>query len=207
MGIESRRVRLWISAPSSAMYAKNQSAFPPYPNLNPSSIESAKLFPPPSYRASFNPFPALVIGVTGAAMSAHAQAFVFQVQIHALWGVLLSAFACLRALTYFFVWLSPPRSILPSRPPTEALASFFLACGGLVFQFSTEELTIAAMRRGRDDVMMVLNVAVAVTCCIFCWVLGIVAFKSWLKAREMEKSLLMEGEERIEFHEMEHMDG
>lgn len=34
---------------------------------------------PPSYAGSFNPFPALVIGVTGAAMSAHHQAYVFQV--------------------------------------------------------------------------------------------------------------------------------
>ena len=40
--------------------------------------------------------------------------------------------------------------MLPSRPPTEALGSFFLTCGGLVFIFSTEEVTIAAMRRGRD---------------------------------------------------------
>lgn len=73
-----------------------------------------------------------------------------QVQIHALWGNLLLSFSVLRCLTYFFLWLGPPRSILPSRPPTEALGSFFLACGGLVFMFSTEEVTIAAMRRGRD---------------------------------------------------------
>ena len=73
-----------------------------------------------------------------------------QVQIHALWGNLLVAFAVLRCLTYFFLWLGPPKSMLPSRPPTEALGSFFLACGGLVFIFSTEEITIAAMRRGRD---------------------------------------------------------
>ncbi|KAG5636429.1 hypothetical protein H0H81_008104 [Sphagnurus paluster] len=105
---------------------------------------------PTSYSASFNPFPALVIGVTGAAMAAHAQTYLFQVQIHTLWGNLLVAFAVLRCLTYFFLWLGPPKSILPSRPPTEALGSFFLACGGLVFMFSTEEVTIAAMRRGRD---------------------------------------------------------
>jgi hypothetical protein len=73
-----------------------------------------------------------------------------QIQIHALWGNLLVAFSVLRSLTYFFLWLGPPRSIFPSRPPTEALASFFLACGGLTFMFSTEEVTLAAMRRGRD---------------------------------------------------------
>jgi len=73
-----------------------------------------------------------------------------QVQIHALWGLLLGGFSVLRCLTYFFLWLNPPRSFLPSRPPTEALASFLLACGGLVFIFSTEEVTFAAMRKGHD---------------------------------------------------------
>ncbi|KAF8190758.1 hypothetical protein K438DRAFT_1591797, partial [Mycena galopus ATCC 62051] len=70
--------------------------------------------------------------------------------IHALWGNLLVAFAVLRCLTYFFLWVAPVRSTLPSRPSTEALGSFFLACGGLIFMFSTEEVTIMAMRRGRD---------------------------------------------------------
>jgi hypothetical protein len=81
------------------------------------------------------------------------------------------------------------------------LGSFFLACGGLVFMFSTEEITIAAMRRGRDgkpyfplyvaflnhsvplDVMMFLNVAVALTCFAFCWTLFVVGFKGWAKSR------------------------
>jgi len=172
MGIESRRVKGWLSAPVSAAYAAQSALAVATPT-------------PPSYRASFNPFPALVIGVTGAAMSAHAQAYVFQMQIHVLWGGLLAAFAVLRWLTYFFVWIGPPKSVLPGRPPTEALASFFLACGGLMFQLSTEEVTIAAMRRGHADQMMFLNVAVAFTCFAFCWVLGVVAFRGWLKARSM----------------------
>lgn len=169
MGIESRRIRRWLA--SSAAGASPEA-----------SRSQEAVAEPPSYIFSFNPFPALCIGVTGAAMAAHSQTYLFQVQIHQLWGNLLTAFAVLRCLTYFFLWLSPPRSILPSRPPTEALASFFLACGGLVFQMSTEELTIAAMRRGHDDMMMFLNVAVAVTCLAFCWTLGIVAFKGWLKS-------------------------
>lgn len=210
MGIESRRVRRWLSAPSTALYASLNSRTTDTSNAPGSSA------PPPapaSYSASFNPFPALVIGVTGAAMAAHAQQYVFQVQIHSLWGGLLAAFAVLRCLTYFFAWLGPPRSVLPGRPPTEALAGFFLAGGGLMFQLSTEELTLAAMRRGHDgmsftpclyaiswscgltnplsffhfvpDQMMFLNVAVAFTCFAFCWTLGIVAFKGWLKSRSL----------------------
>ena len=80
-----------------------------------------------------------------------------KVQIHALWGYCLTGFAVLRFLTYLFVWLSPPRSILPSRPPSEALASFFLACGGLIFVMSNEEITFAAMRRGYDGIPTYLS--------------------------------------------------
>jgi hypothetical protein len=154
MGIESRRVRKWLAVST-------------FTSLGSTRLEGDAVAEPSSYSASFNPFPALVIGVTGAAMAAHTQTYLFQVclsfvtciniiftteqvQIHALWGNLLVGFSVLRCLTYFFLWLSPPRSILPSRPPTESLGSFFLACGGLVFIFSTEEVTIAAMRRGRD---------------------------------------------------------
>jgi hypothetical protein len=76
-----------------------------------------------------------------------------KVQIHALWGYCLTGFAFLRFVTYLFVWLTPPRSILPSRPPSEALASFFLSCGGLIFIMSDEEITFAAMRRGYDGII------------------------------------------------------
>ncbi|KAG6911708.1 hypothetical protein DXG01_007958 [Tephrocybe rancida] len=170
MGIESKRIRNWLAA---STFASVRSEHAPQ-----GAVEE-----PVSYSASFNPFPALVIGVTGAAMAAHAQTYLFQVQIHALWGNLLVAFSVLRCFTYFFLWLSPPKSVLPSRPPTEALGAFFLACGGLTFMFSTEEITIAAMRRGRDDVMMFLTVAVAMTCFAFCWTLFVVGSKGWLKSR------------------------
>ncbi|KAI0254928.1 hypothetical protein BJV78DRAFT_886943 [Lactifluus subvellereus] len=170
MGLESRRLRRWFTAQSFA-------------SLKGSSRVSDVITEPASYRSSFNPFPALVMGVTGAAMSAHFQKYLFQVKIHALWGYCLTGFAFLRCLTYFFVWLNPPCSIHPSRPPSEAVASFFLSCGGLIFVMSDEEITFAAMRRGYDDVMMFLNVAVAVTCFAFCWTMLVVGFKGWLKSR------------------------
>jgi len=170
MGIESKPIRRLLA---SSVFSSLQKA----------GSGQGPVDEPPSYSGSFNPFPALVIGVTGAAMAAHFQPYLFGVQIHSLWGNLLVAFSVLRCFTYFFLWLGPPQSVLPSRPPTEALGSFFLACGGLVFMFSTEEVTIAAMRRGRDDVMMFLNVAVAMTCFAFCWTLGIVGFKGWLRIR------------------------
>jgi hypothetical protein len=142
MGLESKTFRRWLAAGS---IASQHHATSVHQSAGQNSVAE-----PPTYIASFNPFAALCIGIMGTVMAAHFQPYLFQVQIHALWGNLLTAFSVMRCLTYFFLWLSPPRSILPSRPPTEAIASFFLACGGLVFMFSTEEVTIAAMRQGHD---------------------------------------------------------
>lgn len=142
----------------------------------------------PSYSGSFNPFPALCIGVTGLAMSAHHQDYIYEVSIHSLWGNLLAAFALLRFLTYFFLFLRPPTaSILPSRPPTEALASFALASGGLVFMISSEEVSFAAMRNGFGDFMAILCVTVAVICFVFAWIAGLFVIKAWAVRREYRR--------------------
>jgi Protein of unknown function (Ytp1) len=68
MGLESRRLRRWLAAISTA-------------SLKPSRRNSGAVAEPASYGGSFNPFPALVIGVTGAAMSAHFQTYLFQVSV------------------------------------------------------------------------------------------------------------------------------
>jgi hypothetical protein len=174
MALESRRVRLLLAL--SAFHPRSKALLPAPAsprclrsgrsrscttsnnnnnnhNSGSSSNSSEKpgLGEPSSYTGSFNPFPALVIGVTGLAMAAHHQTYLYAVQVHSLWGNLLAAFAALRIATYVFLWLRPPtaeRSVLPSRPPTEALASFFLACGGLTFIASTEQIEFAAMRSG-----------------------------------------------------------
>jgi hypothetical protein len=85
--------------------ASQQTAYLPSPSLDPAPM-SAFIFPSVTKRAS-NPLPALVIGVTGLAMSAHHQTYLFQVQIHALWGYLLLGFAICRCLTCFFEWARP----------------------------------------------------------------------------------------------------
>ncbi len=69
MSLESRCLRRWLAAVSTA-------------SLMASNKKSDAVAEPASYGASFNPFPALVIGVTGAAMSAHFQKYLFQV-----WGL------------------------------------------------------------------------------------------------------------------------
>jgi len=68
MSIESKRIRNWLASLTfSGSYT---------PGTSLGDTEE-----PQSYRASFNPFPALVIGVTGAAMAAHHQTYLFQVSI------------------------------------------------------------------------------------------------------------------------------
>ncbi|KZO92141.1 hypothetical protein CALVIDRAFT_487969 [Calocera viscosa TUFC12733] len=167
MALESNFVRRMLSKPALVQTGHPESEVPQ----------------PPSYRGSFNPFPAMCVGITGMAMSAHHQTYLFQVEIHALWGYMLAAFALFRFLTYFFLWLRPPTSPLPSRPPTEALASFCLACGGLTFILSTEEITYMAMRTGKDDMMMFLNLVVAIMCLNFTWVLIVLTIRGWAVGR------------------------
>ncbi|KAJ7622044.1 hypothetical protein FB45DRAFT_753512 [Roridomyces roridus] len=174
MAVESKRLRRWLAGHALAVDH---------------SSESRPVSESETFTLSFNPFPALVIGVTGAVMAAHHQEYLFQVQIHALWGNLILAFAVMRCVTYIFLWVSPSnarpsaQSTLPSRPPSEALASFFLAAGGISFIFSTEEVTLAAMRRGRDDIMLFVVLAVSITCIAFVWTVGVVGFQGWLKLR------------------------
>lgn len=142
------------------------------------SGRSERVQEPPSYAFSFNPLPALVIGVTGLAMAAHHQDYKFQVAVHSLWGLLLAGGSACRFLTYFFLWLRPPtESMLPSRPPTEVLTSFGWAAGGIVFMLSDEEVAFAAMRSGFDDMMAFLNITVALTCLVFCWIVVVMAVK------------------------------
>jgi hypothetical protein len=68
MGLESLRLRRWLSAVATA-------------SLITSNRNSDVVTEPASYGASFNPFPALVIGVTGVAMSTHFQTYLFQVGV------------------------------------------------------------------------------------------------------------------------------
>lgn len=70
MAVELRVVRTWLASLSTLSTSRDISRLPR------ETVEE-----PPSYRASFNPFPALVIGVTGSAMAAHAQVYLFQVSL------------------------------------------------------------------------------------------------------------------------------
>jgi len=72
MGIESKRIRRCLAS----------STFGSKPSAR--NVPDETVTEPASYAASFNPFPALVIGVTGAAMAAHFQTYLFQASSHIL---------------------------------------------------------------------------------------------------------------------------
>ena len=180
MGLEINLVRSLLSYPIAKLHP---SASPAAREADVVSAQRA----PPSYAGSFNPFPALVIGVTGIAMAAHHQDYVYEVQIHVLWGLMLAVFSVMRIITYVTLWLRPPTSVLPSRPPSEALASFSLALGGVLFMLSNEEVSFAAMRSGFSDFMAILNIAVALIGLVFCWTFCVMVIKAWAVRREVTR--------------------
>ena len=91
---------------------------------------------PRQYEFSINPIPALVIILLGIMMSSHTQQSMVSSMIHKQWGNLLVGGAFARGFSYVIMYLKPPKSVLPSRPPTELLASFGLTAGGIIFMAS-----------------------------------------------------------------------
>jgi hypothetical protein len=98
--------------------------------------ESANLREPEAYAFSTNPIPALVILLTGIMMSSHTQESMVSSMVHKQWGNLLTGASFARGLTYVVMWLRPPQSVFPSRPPTELLTAFGLISGGIIFMAS-----------------------------------------------------------------------
>lgn len=95
---------------------------------------------PDSYRTSTNPVPALVILLLGSLMSSHEQDSVVSTMVHRQWGQLLAGASFARGLTYVVMWLKPPTSRYPGRPPTEVLVAFGLVSGGVLFMASVSSL-------------------------------------------------------------------
>ena len=91
---------------------------------------------PKSQGASLNPMPAVVILLLGMMMGSHHQVSMTSTMVHKQWGNMLVGFALARGVTYLLLFLRPPTSYLPARPPSEIVASFCLMSGGLIFMLS-----------------------------------------------------------------------
>lgn len=174
MLVESKTIRNWLNTSIEMMPARGEV-----------SAEDAQAIrqEPRQYSFSFNPIPALVILLLGIMMSQHHQESMVSTQVHAQWGTLLSGFAVARILTYLFLYISPPTSIYPARPPTELLSAFCLISGGLVFMASTYGI-IGAIETRNLMAMFVLTVVVGFTCLLMAWVMIVLALKGWAVRKE-----------------------
>jgi hypothetical protein len=134
MLVESRAIRDLLNAPVT------QGASREHSNLYVGEHEGdASWRLPKSYMFSMNPIPALIVLLLGLMMSSHHQASMVSTMVHKQWGTLLVGAAFARALTYIIFYLSPPVSILPSRPPSELITAFCLIAGGLIFMASVSD--------------------------------------------------------------------
>lgn len=148
MLIESSKMRDLLNTTASGMYKPDEAVH----ETERSDVEKAEAAESPdTYEVSLNPIPALVIILLGIMMSSHTQHSMVSTMVHAQWGNLLCGAGLARGMTYFLLYLKPPRSVLPSRPPTELLASFGLIAGGIIFMSSVSSSAEAPLKRPRTE--------------------------------------------------------
>lgn len=142
-----------------------------------------KAHEPETYAFSMNPIPALVILLLGIMMSSHTQHNMISSMVHKQWGNLLTGASFARALTYLLTYLKPPRSVYPSRPPTELLTAFGLISGGIIFMASSSD-TVDGMIHYELDAMFIYTVTMGLVGLLMAWVILVVALKGWAVRRE-----------------------
>ncbi|GKZ23296.1 hypothetical protein AbraIFM66951_011689 [Aspergillus brasiliensis] len=172
MLVESKRVRNWVN-----------STVLQYPQFSVHGHVKSAWHVPSSQNVSLNPMPALVILLLGTMMGSHHQASMTSSMVHQQWGNLLSGFAVSRILTYVILFLKPPTSYLPSRPPTEILASFCLIGGGLIFMMSTRSI-VETMIYNEIDSMFTMTVGMSLTAFVMAWEIIVIAIKAWAMRRK-----------------------
>ncbi|KAI6900929.1 hypothetical protein KC318_g4706 [Hortaea werneckii] len=134
-------------------------------------------------RIPLNPMPALTIMLLGTMMAAHHQASEVSTKLHSQWGNLFTAFGLARGVTYITLYLKPPPSSHPSRPPTEITTSFCLCAGGLVFMTSASEVVETIEANGVDS-SVVSMVCMGLTCVILAWEIVLYGIKGWAVRKE-----------------------
>ncbi|KAK3066188.1 hypothetical protein LTS18_001927, partial [Coniosporium uncinatum] len=138
---------------------------------------------PHQYRFPMNPLPGLVILLLGIMMSSHHQLSMTSTMIHKQWGTMFVGFAMARAVTYIVLYISPPQSLLPSRPPSEIITSFCLTAGGIIFMLSAHDIVVA-LEYNDLDAMFVFTVTMGLTCLILAWTTVLMAIKGWATRKE-----------------------
>ncbi|KAK2045129.1 hypothetical protein LZ31DRAFT_594253 [Colletotrichum somersetense] len=176
MLIESSRIRDFLNTT-----VVNAAAITPERTYDEEELET--LQPPKQYEFSINPIPALVILLLGIMMSSHTQHSMVSSMVHKQWGNLLTGASFARGLTYVIVYLKPPQSVLPSRPPTELLAAFGLISGGIIFMASASD-TIEGMEHYSLDAMFMYTVTIGLVGLLMAWEIIVLAIKGWAVRKE-----------------------
>lgn len=138
---------------------------------------------PQTYRVPLNPMPALTIMLLGMMMGSHHQQSMVSTMMHAQWGGLFTAFALARAVTYISLYLKPPTSHFPSRPPSEIVAAFCLTSGGILFMNSASDVVWAIESNGLDA-MTIFTVTMGLTGVMLAWEVVVFAVKGWAVRKE-----------------------
>lgn len=136
-----------------------------------------------SEKTSLNPMPALTIMLLGMMMSSHHQHSMVSTMLHALWGKAFSAFAVSRIATYVIMFLRPPTSHFPARPPTELVAAFCLISGGLMFMNSASD-SVKSIETNGLDAMTIWTITLGITGLVMAWEMMCFALKGWAIRRE-----------------------
>jgi hypothetical protein len=142
---------------------------------------------PKHYAVPLNPMPGLTILLLGIMMSGHHQNSMVSTMIHKQWGTMFVGFAMARAVTYIMLYIKPPQSYLPSRPPSELITSFCLTAGGIIFMISNKD-TVAALEAYGLDAMFTFIVTIGVTGVLMAWAVVVCAIKGWAARRETPSS-------------------
>ncbi|KAI9822346.1 MAG: hypothetical protein M1827_000065 [Pycnora praestabilis] len=156
--------------------------------------------PPKTYGFSMNPMPGLTILLLGLMMSSHHQNSMVATMVHKQWGMLLVGFALARAVTYLIFYISPPSSLLPSRPPSELIASFCLISGGLIFMASNKN-TVEAMEYNELDAMFTFTVTMGFTAFLMAWAMVVLAIKGWAARIRQPQRVLNQSDAFLAGHE------
>lgn len=157
-----------------------------HPDAAYSDEEREALQAPKQYEFSINPIPALVIMLLGIMMSSHTQQSMISSMVHKQWGNMLTGASFARGLTYVLVYLRPPRSVMPSRPPTELLTAFGLIAGGIIFCASSGD-TIDGMIHYDLDAMFFYTVTMGFVGLLMAWVVLVLALKGWAVRKESRR--------------------
>ena len=138
---------------------------------------------PKTYKTSYNPLPGLVIMLLGIMMSSHHQTSMVSTMMHAQWGTLFCGFALARGATYIILYISPPASHFPARPPSELVAAFCLTAGGLMFMFSARD-TVSSIEANGLDAMTIFTVTMGLSAAILAWEVVLFTLKGWAVRKE-----------------------